>query len=118
LSEPKNSELRGTVVTQIWSQASSPKMAPFMRRSGPTIWARVTLAKTIFAAACEHFSTGSLTASSKNLKVVVAGDIGTFEWDFVTTKADGATERIAGCDLLKFVGDEVAVKNAFRKQRI
>lgn len=53
----------------------------------------------------------------ENLKVVVAGDIGTFEWDFVNTKADGSREQIAGCDLLKFKGDKVAVKNAFRKQR-
>ena len=29
----------------------------------------------------------------EKLKVSVAGDIGTFEWDFVTTNADGATER-------------------------
>ena len=53
----------------------------------------------------------------ENLKVVVAGDIGTFEWDFVTTDANGLTVRTAGCDLLRFVGDKVATKNAFRKQR-
>ena len=62
----------------------------------------------------ERFPNGKF----ENLKVVVAGEIGTFEWDFVVTKAHGATERIAGCDLLKFEGDKVAVKNAFRKQRI
>jgi ketosteroid isomerase-like protein len=53
----------------------------------------------------------------ENLKVVVAGDIGTFEWDFVTMDANGQRLRTAGCDLLQFVGDKVAVKNAFRKQR-
>jgi uncharacterized protein (TIGR02246 family) len=53
----------------------------------------------------------------ENLKVVVADEIGTFEWDFVTTSPDGRQERVAGCDLLRFVGDKVAVKNAFRKQR-
>jgi len=52
-----------------------------------------------------------------NLKVVVAGDIGTFEWDFVSADPSGQKVRIAGCDLLQFVGDKVAVKNAFRKQR-
>jgi uncharacterized protein (TIGR02246 family) len=51
------------------------------------------------------------------LKVVVAGDIGTFEWDFVATDSSGQRVRTAGCDLLQFVGDKVAVKNAFRKQR-
>jgi len=53
----------------------------------------------------------------ENLKVVVAGNIGTFEWDFVTTDLGGHEVRTAGCDLLQFVGDKVAVKNAFRKQR-
>ncbi len=53
----------------------------------------------------------------ENLKVVVAGDIGTFEWDFVATDPNGQTVRTAGCDLLQFVGDQVAAKNAFRKQR-
>ena len=53
----------------------------------------------------------------ENLKVVVAGDIGTFEWDFVTKDSNGQTVRTAGCDLLQFAGDKVAVKNAFRKQR-
>jgi taurine dehydrogenase small subunit len=53
----------------------------------------------------------------ENLKVVVAGDIGTFEWDFVTADPNGQEVRTAGCDLLQFVGDKVAVKNAFRKQR-
>lgn len=53
----------------------------------------------------------------ENLKVVVAGDIGTFEWDFVATDSSGQIVRTAGCDLLEFVGDKVLTKNAFRKQR-
>jgi taurine dehydrogenase small subunit len=53
----------------------------------------------------------------ENLKVVVAGDVGTFEWDFVATDSNGQMTRTAGCDLLEFVGDKVAKKNAFRKQR-
>ena len=31
--------------------------------------------------------------------------------------ASGNKLRTAGCDLLQFVGDKVATKNAFRKQR-
>jgi ketosteroid isomerase-like protein len=53
----------------------------------------------------------------ENLKVVVADEIGTFEWDFVATDSNGQKVRTAGCDLLRFTGDKVAVKNAFRKQR-
>src|ERR1700683_5362507 len=52
----------------------------------------------------------------ENLKVCAAGDIVTFEWNFVATAASGQTTRTAGCDLLEFVGDKVAKKNAFRKQ--
>jgi ketosteroid isomerase-like protein len=51
----------------------------------------------------------------ENLKVSVAGDVGTFEWDFLATDASGKLVRTAGCDLLEFVGDKVAKKNAFRK---
>ncbi len=53
----------------------------------------------------------------ENLKVQVAGDIGTFEWDFVATDPSGQRVRVAGCDLLEFVGDKVVKKNAFRKVR-
>ena len=53
----------------------------------------------------------------ENLKVAVAGDIGTFEWDFIATDASGKSVSRAGCDLLEFKGDMVAKKNAFRKAR-
>ena len=49
----------------------------------------------------------------ENLKVVVADEIGTFEWDFVTTDSSGQKVRTTGCDLLQFVGDNVALKNAY-----
>ena len=51
----------------------------------------------------------------ENLKVVVAGDVGSFEWDFVATDASGKSVTTAGCDLLAFRGDKVVLKNAFRK---
>ena len=52
-----------------------------------------------------------------NLRVVVSGDIGSFEWDFVATDASGKSDTTAGCDLLAFRGDKVIVKNAFRKAK-
>ena len=51
----------------------------------------------------------------ENLRVVVLGDRGIFEWDFVATDSSGRTTRTAGCDLLEFRGDLVTKKNAFRK---
>jgi ketosteroid isomerase-like protein len=53
----------------------------------------------------------------ENLKVTVAGNIGTFEWNFIATDASGKSVSTAGCDLLEFKGDMVAKKNAFRKVR-
>ena len=54
----------------------------------------------------------------ENLKVVVAGNIGWFEWDFVATDASsGKSVTTAGCDLLAFRGDHVVLKNAFRKAK-
>lgn len=53
----------------------------------------------------------------ENLKVVVFGDMGTFEWDFIATDAAGKSVSTAGCDLLEFKGHMIAKKNAFRKAR-
>ncbi len=53
----------------------------------------------------------------ENLRVVLLGDVGTFEWDFVATGPDGRVITTAGCDLLEFRGDLVTLKNAFRKAR-
>lgn len=53
----------------------------------------------------------------ENLKVVVIGDVGTFEWDFIATGPDGVATTTAGCDLLEFAGDLIAKKNAFRKAK-
>jgi ketosteroid isomerase-like protein len=53
----------------------------------------------------------------ENLKVVVAGNFGSFEWDFVATGPNGERTVTAGCDLLRFRGDQVVLKNAFRKAK-
>ena len=75
------------------------------------------MGKRISVAGYRLFSTRFPDGKFENLKVVVAGDVGTFEWDFVTTDSNGQKVRTAGCDLLRFVGDKVATKNAFRKVR-
>ena len=51
----------------------------------------------------------------ENLKVVVQGNLGTFEWDFVASDASGKRVVTAGCDLLEFRDGMVTKKNAFRK---
>jgi SnoaL-like domain len=86
-----------------------------MRRSDLITSARATLVKRISVAEYGLFFDRFPDGQFENLKVVVAGDVGTFEWDFVTTGSDGQKVRTAGCDLLQFVGDKVVTKNAFRK---
>lgn len=51
----------------------------------------------------------------EDLRVNIAGNWGTFEWDFVYTNAEGEATSVAGCDLLEFTGDKILKKNAFRK---
>ena len=43
--------------------------------------------------------------------------MGSFEWDFNATDANGKQVTTAGCDLLAFRGDKVILKNAFRKAK-
>jgi hypothetical protein len=50
----------------------------------------------------DRFPDGKL----ENLKVIAAGDIGTFEWDFVTTDANGQLVRTAGCDFAGICGGQ------------
>jgi hypothetical protein len=93
------------------------KMVFIMLRWDPMTWQ-----KLFWQRANSSWCSGFLRSLSgggkfENLKVAVAGDIGTFEWDFVSTDPTGQIVRTAGCDLLQFVGDKVAVKNAIRKQR-
>jgi SnoaL-like domain len=84
---------------------------------GPDDLAKVILAKSKIRRGVQAFFDRFPGGKFENLKVAVAGDIGTFEWDFVSTDPTGQIVRTAGCDLLQFVGDKVAVKNAIRKQR-
>jgi hypothetical protein len=102
---------------RIWLPAFSRKMALIMLRSDPTTSAKATSVKENIRRGVQAFFDRFPDGKFENLKVVVAGDVGTFEWDFVTTDSNGQKVRTAGCDLLRFVGDKVATKNAFRKVR-
>jgi ketosteroid isomerase-like protein len=47
----------------------------------------------------------------------VAGDTGYSEWTFSASGPDGEAFSVRGCDLFRFRGDLITVKNAFRKNR-
>jgi hypothetical protein len=39
------------------------------------------------------------------------------EWLFTATAADGRKIEVNGCDVFTFVGDKIAVKNSYLKNR-
>ncbi len=57
-------------------------------------------------------------ASWNDARHFVSGNRGASEWIFRGTDKSGQTIEVAGCDLFRFRGDKIAVKNSFRKQII
>ena len=47
----------------------------------------------------------------------VAGDTGLSEWRFVGTDITGRQVDVQGCDIFRFDGDLVALKDSYRKAR-
>ncbi len=47
----------------------------------------------------------------------VAGDTGLSSWRFVGTRADGSGVDVRGCDIFRFDGDRIALKDSYRKAR-
>lgn len=81
-------------------------------RLGQTFTGRAAIREEV-KAIFDRFPTGRF----EDLKVLVHGDYGWFEWDYSIIGADGNRQVTAGCDLLEFDGDMVKVKNAFQKVR-
>jgi len=48
----------------------------------------------------------------------VSGIHGASEWTFTATGPDGKKLEMLGCDIFAFEGGKIALKNAFRKDRI
>ena len=46
----------------------------------------------------------------------IDGDRAFSEWTFIGTSADGKRVEVRGCDLFRFRGGLIAVKDTFRKQ--
>jgi ketosteroid isomerase-like protein len=52
-----------------------------------------------------------------NGKHIVSGDTGLSSWRFVGRRRDGSAVDVWGCDVLRFDGDLIAVKDSYRKAR-
>ena len=66
-----------------------------------------------YVAVFESFPKAAWTADSHH----VAGDTGLSEWRFVGTDKAGKTVDVQGCDIFRFDGDLIALKDSYRKAR-
>jgi ketosteroid isomerase-like protein/quercetin dioxygenase-like cupin family protein len=66
-----------------------------------------------YAAMFETFPHAAWTADSHH----VAGETGLSEWRFIGTDKTGKTVDVQGCDIFRFAGDLIALKDSYRKNR-
>ena len=66
-----------------------------------------------YAAMFDMFPQAAWTADSHH----VMGDTGLSEWRFVGTDRNGTAVDVQGCDIFRFDGDLIALKDSYRKNR-
>ena len=66
-----------------------------------------------YAAMFDSFPQAAWTADNHH----VSGDTGLSEWRFVGTDKAGKTVDVQGCDIFRFDGDLIALKDSYRKNR-
>ncbi|MFN3846159.1 MAG: nuclear transport factor 2 family protein, partial [Paracoccaceae bacterium] len=89
----------------------------FHASGGPSAQGRVyqgrDAVQAAYAAICDQFPEAAWTDDHH----VVLADIGLSEWRFVGTDRDGQRVDVQGCDLFRFHGDLIALKDSYRKAR-
>lgn len=66
-----------------------------------------------YAAMFDTFPKAAWTADRHH----VMGDTGLSEWRFIGADRNGATVDVQGCDIFRFEGDLIALKDSYRKAR-
>ncbi|TBN42756.1 DUF4440 domain-containing protein [Paracoccus subflavus] len=66
-----------------------------------------------YAAILDTFPQAAWTADSHH----AVGDTGLSEWRFVGTDRNGKTVDVQGCDIFRFDGDRISLKDSYRKNR-
>lgn len=69
--------------------------------------------RAAYAAMFDTFVQAAWTADSHH----VAGDTGLSEWRFTGTDGTGRAVDVQGCDIFRFDGDLIALKDSYRKAR-
>jgi len=115
---------RATAFGEAWNSGDADLVASYFaedgvyhgifgnERLGQTFTGRAAIRDEV-QATFDRFPSGRF----EDLKVLVHGNFGWFEWDYSVTDSKGNRQVTAGCDLLEFDGDMVKVKNAFQKVR-
>jgi ketosteroid isomerase-like protein len=89
----------------------------FEASAGPEVCgARFVGSEAVGAAFIEVWTTFP-NAQWQGARHYVFGDRGLSEWTFSGTRADGSRVEVNGCDLLTFHGNQIAIKNSYRKNR-
>lgn len=113
---------RATEIAAAWNSGNPELVASFFTEDGtyhasigPERLGRSFHGPKEIAEGVRAFFTKFPGGTFENLKVTVSGNVGIYEWDFVSTDAIGKRTSVAGCDLLEFRGEFLVSKNAFRK---
>ena len=69
--------------------------------------------RAAYAAVFDAFPHAAWTADRHH----VMGDMGLSDWRFIGTDSAGKTVDVLGCDLFRFDGDLIALKDSYRKAR-
>lgn len=97
--------------------ACMAKDCAFHASAGPETEGRRFIGREAVRASYEGmfqtFPDAAWTADSHH----VAGDTGLSEWRFIGTDRTGKTVDVQGCDIFRFAGDLIALKDSYRKNR-
>jgi ketosteroid isomerase-like protein len=89
----------------------------FHASTGPEVQGRRFIGRDAvrasYAAMFDTFPEAAWTADNHH----VAGDTGLSEWRFIGTDKTGKQVDVQGCDIFRFSGDLIALKDSYRKNR-
>lgn len=89
----------------------------FDASAGPDVWGTRYEGREAVAAGYAEVFAAFPDAHWGGARHFVCGDRGVSEWTFTGTRTDGARVEVHGTDLFTFLGDKIAIKNSYRKNR-
>ena len=90
----------------------------FEASAGPDVDGEKFIGKEAVKKAFEDVFKNYPDAHWGNARHFISGDRAVSEWTFTGTKTDGTKVEVTGCDLFTFIGEKIAIKNSYRKNRL